>query len=118
MDDGLSKEVESIENNIGTRVNTDYKNVGYYVAMQRKHRIAVMYKDGFPYNSLSTLKLIGGGQIIGTTLKPEEIPEYKKRDDVMWISEDFVVFPNIRGSGEETFVLTMDQSMIFDTSIE
>ena len=45
------------------------------------------------------------GTIMGTSLRPEEIESYKGREDVIWISEDFVVFPEIIGEGEEAFVL-------------
>lgn len=106
MDDEVSKSVFDVEKSVRTRTNNDYKNIGYDIAMERKHRICVFYDDTYIFGKRSILKLMtSDGTIMGTNLTPDEIPEYKKRDDVIWISEDFVVFPNIVGKGEEAFVL-------------
>ena len=106
MDDEVSNAVFEVEKSVRTRTNHDYKNVGYDFAMKRKHRICVFYDDTYIFGMRSVLKLMtSDGTIMGTNLTPEEIPEYRKRDDVLFISEDFVVFTNIIGKGEEAFVL-------------
>ena len=106
MDDEVSNAVFEVEKSVRTRTNHDYKNVGYDFAMKRKHRICVFYDDTYIFGVRSVLKLMtSDGTIMGTNLTPEEIPEYRKRDDVLFISEDFVVFTNIIGKGEEAFVL-------------
>ena len=74
--------------------------------MERKHRICVFYDDTYVFGFRSILKLMDSeGTVLGTNLRPDEIDEYRKRDDVIWVSEDFVVFPYIQGKGEESFVL-------------
>ena len=106
MDDEVSNDVFDVEKSVRTRTNHDYKNVGYDFAMQRKHRICVFYDDTYIFGVRSVLKLMtSDGTIMGTNLTPEEIPEYRKRDDVLFISEDFVLFTNVIGKGEEAFVL-------------
>lgn len=106
MDDETSSALLDIEKSIRTRTNHDYQNVGYEIAMKKKHRICVFFKQGYLFEKRSVLKLMtSDGTIMGTNLLPEQIPEYQKRNDVIWISEDFVVFPGIVGKGEEAFVL-------------
>ena len=106
MDDDVSGAIHDVERSVRTRIDSDYKNVGYDIAMERKHRICVFYDDTYIFGKRSILKLMAAdGTIMGTNLSPDEIPEYKKRDDVLWVSEDFVVFPDVVGKGEEAFVL-------------
>ena len=106
MDDEVSEAVFEVEKSVRTRTNHDYKNIGYDFAMERKHRICVFYDDTYIFGIRSILKLMtSDGTIMGTNLAPEQIPEYQNRDDVIFISEDFVVFTNVIGKGEEAFVL-------------
>lgn len=106
MDDDISHRIWEIESSIRTKNDDNYKNIGYDVAMERKHRICVFYDDTYVFGFRSILKLMDSeGTILGTNLRPDEIDDYRKRDDVIWVSEDFVVFPYIQGKGEESFVL-------------
>ena len=106
MDDDLSRTIWNIEKNTITSVKTEYENVAYDVAMKKAHRLCMFYSDEFVFENTTVVKLMSSdGTVMGTTLTPEEIPAYKERDDVIWISEDFVVFPNIVGKGNESFVL-------------
>lgn len=106
MDDEVSKEIDRIEKSIVTRTNHEYKSVGYEIAMKRRHRLCVFYTNDFTVDMRSRLKLMSSdGTVMGTTLMKDELEEYRKRDDVLWISDDFIVFPEIRGEGDEMFVL-------------
>lgn len=106
IDDTMSQEIQNIERSIRTKSNHDYKNVGYDIAMKKRHMICVIFVGGYLFEKRAVLKLMTeDGTIMGTSLKPNEIEEYRDREDVIWISEDFVVFPNIVGKGEEAFVL-------------
>ena len=106
MDDVLSEKIWDIERSVTTTVESDYKNVGYDMAMERKHRLCIFYDDTYIFGIRSKLKLMtSDGTVMGFNLHPNEIEEYKGRDDVIWVSEDFIVFPDIVGSGEEIFVL-------------
>ena len=106
MDEPLSNEIWDIEKSVRTTIRNEYKNVGYDIAMDRKHRVCVFYDDTYIFGKRSIVKLMSSdGTIMGTSLHPDEIESYKGRDDVIWISDDFVVFPQIVGKGEESFVL-------------
>ena len=106
MDDEISNKIWDIEKSVRTTVRNEYKNVGYDFAMDRKHRVCVFYDDTYLFGKRSIVKLMSSdGTIMGTSLHPEEIESYKGRDVIIWISDDFIVFPNIVGKGEEAFVL-------------
>ena len=106
MDDEISNNIWDIEKSVRTTIRNEYKNVGFDIAMQRKHRMCVFYDDTYLFGKRSIVKLMSSdGTIMGTSLHPDEIPKYKDREDIIWISEDFIVFPEIVGKGEEAFVL-------------
>ena len=102
----LSYDLMYVERSVKTRNGSGYKNVGYDEAMKRKHRVCIFYDDTYIFGKRSILKLMSSdGTIMGTNLMPDEIEEYRKKDNVIFVSEDFVVFTDIVGHGEESFVL-------------
>ncbi len=106
MDDGVSRDVWDTERVVRTRMDTGYRNDGYEAAMGRAHRICVFYDQTYIFGKRSILKLMtSDGTVMGTNVAPGEMDEFRARDDVLWVSEDFVVFPNVVGTGEEAFVL-------------
>ncbi len=106
MDDDVSQKIWDIEKSVRTTLQNDYKNVGYDIAMKKQIRLCVFYGNTYIFGKRSVVKLMcSDGTIMGTSLHPDEIESYKDRTDVIWISEDFVVFPEVTGVGEESFVL-------------
>lgn len=106
MDDDISSRVWDIEKTVKTKSKTDYQNVGYDIVMEMDHRFCVFYDGGYMFQKRARLKLVDSyGKVMGTNLFKDEIESYRTRDDVIWVSEDFVVFPQIMGEGEEAFVL-------------
>lgn len=106
MDLDLSNTIWDVERGVRTTVSTDYKNLGFDFAMERDHRVCIFHNDTYLFGKRSIVKLVSSdGTIMGTSLHPDDFEEYRGRDDVIWISEDFVVFPHIVGKGEESFVL-------------
>ena len=106
MDDDISKKVWDIERSIKTRIEDKYKNVGYDAAMERQHRICIFYDDTYIFGLRSILKLMDSeGNILGTNLAPGEEEKYRDKDNVIWVSDDFIVFTDVVGKGEELFVL-------------
>ena len=106
IDGALSYDLWYMERSIKTRNGSGYKNVGYDEAMKRKNRVCIFYDETYIFGKRSILKLMASdGTVMGTNLMPDEIEEYKKRDNVIFVSEDFVVFTDKIGNGEESFVL-------------
>ena len=106
MDDEVSKAVLEIERSVRTQTNSDYKNLGYEEAIKRQFRVCIFYDDTYIFGKRSILKLMSSdGTIMGTNLSPDEIELYRGRDDVIWVSEDFIMFTDVVGKGDEAFVL-------------
>ena len=106
MDDGISKDVDAIEKSIKTRTNHDYVSIGYDMAMEREHRLCMFITKEFERDFRTRLVLMtGDGTVMGMNLMKDEIEEYRKREDVLFVSEDFIVFPEKHGKGDEMFVL-------------
>lgn len=107
MDDRLAKEVDDIEKSICTSSSHNYRNLGFDDAMDRKYRICVLHTQDHFFQKRALVKLrTTDGTVMGTTLYPYQIPAFKRMDNVIWLSEDFVVFTNVHGRGEEEFVVT------------
>ena len=106
MDDDISMRIREVEEKVKTKCNCVYKNAAYDLAMSKKHRICIYYDGGFMAEKHPIVKLEDmNGQVLGTSLLPEEIESYKGREDVLWVSDDFVVFPYLNGEIDEAFIL-------------
>ena len=107
IDDDLAHEIDHIERSICTTSNHSYRNVGYDDAMGRECRICVLHTLDYFFNKRAIVKLrTSDGTVMGTTLYPYEIPAYKRMENVIWLSDDFVIFTNTHGSGTEEFIVT------------
>ena len=98
--------VLEIEKDTRTQTDNDYVNVGCIRVAEKEHHLCVFYDDHMSRDLHAKVVLMtDDGTVMGTSLHRSEIPMYKDRDDVIWVSEDFIVFPEIVGRGEERFVL-------------
>ena len=108
MGDDVSTDIDAIERSIKTRTNHDYINKGCEYSLTRDHRVCILFTKEFRknWNFYGRLHLVtSDGTILGTNVYHNEMDDYRGRDDVIFVSEDFVVFPEIKGCGEESFVL-------------
>ena len=106
MDDDISERIWDVEKSIRTRFNCSYRNVAYDIAMSKKHRICIYYNDGFMCQKHPDLRLEdGNGNVMGALIPPEEAESYRSREDVLWISDDFVIFTDVKGESEEAFAV-------------
>ena len=106
MDDDISERIRDVERRVKTKCDCVYRNAAYDEAMSKRHRICIYYDGGFMVEKHPIVKLEDmNGQVLGTSLLPEEIESYKGREDVLWVSDDFVVFPYLNGEIDEAFIL-------------
>ena len=106
LDDGQFNEVWNNEKMVKTQTLSDYENMGFEVLSKRRSRFCLYVDDKFRLDRHSLLKMLDGeGKVIGTTIPPEDIPKYADRTDVVWLSKDFNMFPNLEPVGKERFVL-------------
>ncbi len=107
MDDDLVKEIDSIERCIRTGTGHDYKNIGFDDVKGKRFKICVLHTHDYFFYKRALVKLrTTDGTILGTSVNPHEMPAFKRMDNVIWLSDDFVVFTDRVGHGTEEFVTT------------
>ncbi|MCQ2069661.1 MAG: hypothetical protein MJZ68_00835 [archaeon] len=86
--------------------NISVDNQGFSEALKRDHVIAIIKDPRFrPPPEPTVLLKSEDGTILGTEVFPFSADEYMERDDVVWLSDAFVLFPTVKGKGGETFVM-------------
>ena len=106
MGPDLCDKVLDIEMHTRTQADSEYENVGYQMVMEKHHKVCVFYTEDMPiYHHADLYFIDDDGDVMGRMLTKEEIGEFKDRDDLVWISKDFVMFPDKVGAGDGKFVL-------------
>lgn len=81
-------------------------NAGFNEAMKREKVIAIVKDPRFrPPPEPTVVLLAGNGEVMGLEVFPFTAKEYLSREDVVWLSDGFVMFPEVRGQGGEIFVM-------------
>lgn len=105
MDDEISYEVDCSERNIKTQAGMEFRNEGYLEAMKRNVRICMFCTGDLEIpRTPSVFYMTEDGTVMGHEVMPHEMEEYLARDDLVWVSDDFVMYPNRKGNGAELFV--------------
>ncbi|MHC1604769.1 MAG: hypothetical protein ACXQTP_02200 [Candidatus Methanofastidiosia archaeon] len=86
----------------------EFINEGVWVALDKKHTVLVIAdnKQGFrdPPSSW-TLMVDKNRNVVGEWIPKENIPEYKTKDNVQFISEDFVIYTDRKRYGKCFFLM-------------
>ncbi|MCL1810737.1 MAG: hypothetical protein FWG41_00730 [Methanomassiliicoccaceae archaeon] len=86
--------------------NISVFNEGFSEALSRDHVIAIIKDPRFrPPPEPTVLLISNAGEIMGLEVFPFTAKEYLERDDVVWLSDAFVMFPSVRGMGGERFIM-------------
>ena len=86
--------------------NIDVDNQGFSQALTRQHVIAIIKDPRFRPPPEPTVTLMSeDGKTMGVEVFPFTLEQYAKRDDVVWLSDAFVMFPEVHGDGGEKFVM-------------
>jgi len=106
MDQDISNLIAAEEESVRSMTGIDVVNKAYKMAMDKDVRICIFCDKTLPREETSTMLLEDSvGNVMGAMLPPCKIHEYKDRKDVIWVSEDFIIFPEVQGVGKERFVL-------------
>ncbi|MDD4185104.1 MAG: hypothetical protein PHX75_00460 [Candidatus Methanomethylophilaceae archaeon] len=105
MDDEISCEVECSERAIRTQGGLEFRNEGYLEAMRRHVRICIFCTEDFEFpETPSIFYITGDGTVMGHEVMRHEMDAYLARDDLVWVSDNFIMYTERRGSGDEIFV--------------
>ena len=106
MDDNIARAILDEEATVRSTVGVDVVNRAFQEVFKRKVKICVFCDRKISTHDDSTLTLEDpDGNVLGRILSKRMIQEYKDRTDVIWVSDDFVMFPNIVPTGKEQFIL-------------
>jgi len=108
MDDDVSNRVLMEERSVVSITGMDVQNIGFEEVMAREYRICVVYSNGFfeePRGTPVIMMVNSSNEVVGTAVPEDMLEEYSKRSDIIWISDDFVLFANSNTDGTERFVL-------------
>ena len=106
MDDNISGAILDEEATVKSTVGVDVVNRAFQEVFKREVRICLFCDRKISNHDDSTLTLEDPeGNVLGRILSKKMIPEYKDRTDVIWVSDDFVMFTDIAPTGKEVFIL-------------
>ncbi len=109
MDDEFSNRILEEERSVVSITKMDVINNAYEDVMKRHHRIAIIFENhNFEYNrDVASIWMVNSkGDVVGKSLdSQEEIDEYKKDEDNVWVSSNFVIFDLDNVDGGEKFIV-------------
>ncbi len=81
-------------------------NEGFNMALTRESVICIIKDPRFrPPPEPTVVLLSDKGDIMGTEVFPFTAKQYMKREDVVWLSDAFVLFPDVKTVGGERFIM-------------
>jgi hypothetical protein len=108
LDPEILERIKEEESKVKATGGIDVLNKGFEEALKRK-RIACIVKDPrFRLPPEPTVLLLStDGKVMGLEVFPQTAGQYKDREDIIWLSDGFIIFPDIMpGEGaDEAFVM-------------
>ena len=105
MDDEISCEIDHSERSVRTQGGLEFRNDGYQEAMRRQVRICIFCTEDFEFpDDRSIYFMTEDGTVMGHNITEQEKGSFLARDDIVWVSDDFIMYTERKGCGEEVFV--------------
>ncbi len=106
LDKEILAELEKEEAKVRAMGNIEVDNQGFKQALERDAVICIVKDPRFRPPPEPTVILVSGeGNVIGEEVFPFTAHKYTSREDVVWLSDGFVLFPTVAASGGEQFVM-------------
>ena len=106
LDREILSELEKEEAKVRAMGNIEVDNQGFKQALERESVICIVKDPRFRPPPEPTVILVSGeGNIIGEEVFPFTASKYTSRDDVVWLSDGFVLFPTVQATNGEQFVM-------------
>jgi len=108
LDKDILDEVKKEESTVRASGDITVINEGFNQALTRDRVICIVKDPRFRPPPEPTVKLVStDGKVMGIEVFPETAKEYQDRNDIVWLSDGFVVFTDIMpGKGEdEKFIM-------------
>ena len=106
LDDEILQALKKEESTVRAMGNIEVDNRGFYEALKRECVICVVKDPRFrPPPDPTVILVAKNGERLGEEVFPFTAYKYENRDDVVWLSDGFVLFPQIKAVGGEQFVM-------------
>jgi hypothetical protein len=106
LDEETREGILKVEKNIKSQMGMEVKNEGLEQCLARRHVLCILKNKTFRPPPEPTVQLIADeGVVIGTEILPGQHDQYKDRDDVLWLCEDFIVFKDQQPKQKEFFLM-------------
>jgi hypothetical protein len=106
LDKNILDEMREEEEKVKAMGNIAVHNDGFSEALKKDHVIAIIKDPRFRPPPEPTVVLMSDkGDIMGLEVFPFTAKEYLEREDVVWLSDAFVLFPYVKGVGGEKFIM-------------
>ena len=106
LDDTILEHLKEEEAKVRAMGDIEVQNEGFNQALQRESVICIVKDPRFRPPPEPTVVLeSGSGNLIGEEVFPFTAKKYEGRDDVVWLSDGFVLFPKVPADGGEQFVM-------------
>lgn len=105
LDRPILETLREEESKVRASANIPVDNEGFREALKRDSVICIVKSQFRPPPEPTVVLKSGDGKIIGEEVFPWTKDKYAGRDDVVWLFDAFVLFPNIEVKGGEFFVM-------------
>jgi len=106
IDDKILQELKAEEATVKSSLDIGVINEGFNQALERDKVICIVKDARFRPPPEPTVILRGdNGLLLGVEVFPHTAKEYQDRNDIIWLSDGFVVFPEIKAEKSESFVM-------------
>ena len=106
LDQDILDRLKREESTVKATLDIDVLNEGFLKALEREHVVCIVKNYTFRPPPEPTVVLCGDdGCIMGIEVFPHTRGQYESRDDVVWLSDSFVVFPEVIPQGKERFLM-------------
>ena len=106
LDQTILEHLRDEEAKVRAMGNIEVDNRGFNEALQRDSVICIIKDPRFRPPPEPTVVLESGtGELMGEEVFPFTAHKYMDRNDIVWLSDGFVLFPEVPGNGKEQFVM-------------
>ncbi|MEM0449551.1 MAG: hypothetical protein QW520_07010 [Methanomassiliicoccales archaeon] len=107
LDDSAREKVLQIEGQVKAALGISCINRGVEECLRRQHVIAIIKDKRFRPPPEPTVLLVAdaGDTILGKEIFPHERDEYKNKPNVIFLSEDFIIFTDKMPKSKEYFLM-------------
>ena len=100
LDRTILEELREEESKVRAMGDIEVDNEGFKQALERDSVICIVKDPRFrPPPEPTVILESGNGEIIGEEVFPFTMKKYENRDDVVWLSDGFVLFPKVKADG-------------------